>query len=264
MKYIATMSLLMFLAISIPATAARVVTIDTAVDLRINSAFVWRGEVINDEPVFQPSVTVGMGKLSANLWGTWDITDVDNSSEHTRMDATIDYTFTDGKHMFRPGLVGYIYYDDADSKSTRDTFEIFAEYVMDVPLLPRLSIYYDFAEKEGLYATFSIAQGFHLIKGIIDMEVRCGIGMGTENYIDETFGVEADEDAGIEEYTADGSGLVDLYLSASFPVIVGENSMLTPTIRYSSLLDSDISDAQDSMDIDVDQLVYGVTFGILF
>ena len=135
---------------------------------------------------------------------------------------------------------------------------------MDTILLPRISVYYDFAEIEGLYATFSIAHGWHIIKNRMDFDLRLGLGLATENYIEEVFGVEADEEAGIEEFEADGAGLVDLTVSAAFPIIISPSTMLTPEVRYSSLMDSDIADAQDSQDIDADQLVYGVTFSMMF
>ena len=55
-----------------PATAT--LALDGRVDLSVQSAYIWRGMVLNDEPVFQPSVTVWSGGFSASVWGNVNMT----------------------------------------------------------------------------------------------------------------------------------------------------------------------------------------------
>jgi len=46
-----------------------------ALDSTFNSAYVWRGLRLNDEAVWQPSVSASWKGFTATLWGNVDLTD---------------------------------------------------------------------------------------------------------------------------------------------------------------------------------------------
>ena len=87
-------------------TAAAVAEIETsvAVDVPVVSAYVWRGQVLNDEAVAQPGLTGGIGGFSVNAWSSMDLTDnQDSSGEFDEMDWTVSYSKTVGKFELGAG-----------------------------------------------------------------------------------------------------------------------------------------------------------------
>ena len=55
-------------------------SIDAALDY--NSKYVWRGILVTDDPVLQPSITFAFKGFSLNIWANMDLTDVnDNDGE---------------------------------------------------------------------------------------------------------------------------------------------------------------------------------------
>jgi len=244
--------------------SAHAVTLETSVEteVRVTSAYVWRGRVINDEPCIQPSITVGAGDLSFNVWGTWDLTDVANSSGHTRMDTTLDYSHRFARQILSSGLIAYIYHDEPE-EDKEDTFEAFVGYAADVLLLPSLTVYYDFGEIEGFYGEFGLAHSFGLLDNILALDLGVSMGVADKEYSSINFNFPANDEEGIEEFVPDKASLGELMISASFPVSIGTHCMITPAIKYMSLLDPDIRDAAENVGKE-DEIVYSLTLGLYF
>ena len=54
--------------------------------------YIWRGQNLSDDPVFQPGVSVGYGNFTAGVWGNMDLTNINgNSGDFSEMDYSIDY-----------------------------------------------------------------------------------------------------------------------------------------------------------------------------
>lgn len=69
-------------------------TLEVGADAAVMSKYVWRGILLTDDPVLQPSLTVGCLDVSINILGSMDLTDVnDNGKEFNELDFTIDYSF---------------------------------------------------------------------------------------------------------------------------------------------------------------------------
>lgn len=231
-------------------------------DLKVTSAYLWRGRVINDEPCVQPSVTVSAGDLSFNVWGTWDLTDVESSSGHTRMDVMLDYSHSLNRQILSSGLTAYIYHDEPEG-GKEDTFEAFVGYAVNTLLLPSLTVYYDFGEIEGFYGEFGLAHSSELLKNIIALDLGVSVSVADEEYSSVNFNFPANEAEGIEEFVPDKASLGELMASASFPVSIGDRCMITPTIKYMSLLDPDIRDTAKNVD-EEDEIVYSLTLSLYF
>ena len=209
------------------------------------SKYVWRGQNLVDDWVFQPGVSVGYKGLTGSVWGNLEMTDENgNSGEFTEIDYTVDYS---GKITEIIGFsVGAIYYDFPNT-GFDGTTELYWGFAFDVPLSPSITVYHDVDEVEGTYASLGIGHSFEFPESMpVGVDLGASLGWGDSDY-----------NAGYWGTT--GSEFNDLVLSAAFPFTVGPVSV-TPSVHYVLLVGSDISDA-----VADDDVVYaGVGFGYDF
>jgi len=124
--------------------------------------YIWRGQNLVDDWVFQPGAVVSYGGLSASFWGNLDMTDENCSNgEFSEIDLTLDYSA-----QF-PGIdvlgysVGMINYDFPVNGSADDTTEVYAGLSLDVPASPSVTFYRDVDETgDGLYISFGVGHSF--------------------------------------------------------------------------------------------------------
>lgn len=236
-------------------------------DVKVVSAYVWRGEVFNDEAVIQPSVTFVASDWSLNVWGTWDLTDTTNSSARTRMDILLDYAFHRGVHVLKPGIIAYVYHD-ATYGPKDDTFEVFLEYAIDVPGLPSLTLNYDFGEIEGFYASLATRYEYELVKDRMDMSLRADVGAADKDYANAKFSFPKDASSNGDpeefDFRPDQASLIDFTVSAGFPVRLGKHWSITPSVKYMTLLDSDIKDASRDAGYDTEETAFALTLSAGF
>jgi hypothetical protein len=64
-----------------------------ALDVPVLSAYVWRGQVLVDDPVVQPTFTVAKGGFSINWWGNFNLDDnaTGDDFEFSEHDITLSY-----------------------------------------------------------------------------------------------------------------------------------------------------------------------------
>lgn len=250
------------LVLNAATVRAAEVQLDGEVELGVASAFVWRGEVINDEPVIQPSVTLRAVGLMLNIWGTWDLTDVPDDSNHDRVDATLDYTHIWGRNLLSVGSIAYIYHDEPDS-ANRDTYEAYLGYTLDVPTLPSLAVYYDFGEIDGVYATFSLAHSFEFVEKQLALDLGMSVGAGNEDYTTAVYTLAANEGTGFEGFVPEDASLVDLQATVHLPVGIGESFTVMPGFKYTRLIDPNIRNAVRAAGDKDDEAIWSIS-GILY
>ncbi len=220
-----------------------------SLDFAYNSKYIWRGTVPNDESVLQPSLTLSLPKgLSFNWWGNMDLTNfADERGNFTEIDYTLSYGWSSGALKMNAGLISYTFPELAD------TAEAFISASSSGILSPTLSLYYDFDEAEGFYASLSASHSLALANDSekpLNLGLSAKVGFGSSDYNKFYFG-------------ADDSALVDLTLSASMPISVGETLTITPSINYSMLLDNDIEKAYEAASgLDSNNFWFGVNFSI--
>ena len=209
-------------------------------DVTTMSRYVWRGMVGTDGWVLQPSVTgsvdLGPGSLSGNIWLNVDLSDVnERSGEATEIDYTIDYTISLGDLSIP---IGAIYYDFPGSDADGTT-EIYAGVAYTIgPATPNLTVYRDIDEIEGTYVSLGLDLSFDLqfltkdLQATLDLSGK--LGWGDSDYVEGYFGVDQD-------------AMTDLTFSISMPAVVG-NLTITPSVSYSTLVDSEIRDAVTQRD----------------
>ncbi len=198
------------------------------------SKYVWRGQNLVDDWVFQPGASVSCAGLTASIWGNLELTDeTDHKGEFTEVDYALDYSGQVPGVEVLGFSVGVIYYDFPNTDFDGTT-EIYWGLSLDVPASPSLTVYRDLDEVEGTYVSAGVA---HSVESLLEfgsdmpvgLEASASIGWGDSSYNEGYWGT-------------DGGELNDLVSSLAFPLEIAGVSV-TPRVSYIVLLGSDIRDA---------------------
>ena len=223
---------------------------EATLDLPVNSAYVWRGQVLNDEAVFQPSMTVSAENgLSFNTWASFNLTDSlgnDLKNEFSEVDLTASYAVPIKIVDLTVGAAEYLFpnqeliteNDDgttthASVPSTREAFVTVGKE--DLILSPSASVYYDFGQVNAFYGLVSISQGYEATKEL-SLTATLSVGAGDSDYNKAYFGVD-------EAKLNDGNAK----LAASYALT--EAISINAFAMYTYLLDSSIRDAAKANDV---------------
>ncbi|MFC1537975.1 hypothetical protein ACFL6H_01000 [Candidatus Latescibacterota bacterium] len=215
-------------------------------DLSYVGKYVWRGVVFAEDGVFQQSLTGSMKELSVNLWGNMDLTDENGTTRQmNEWDYTVDYSSGIGYFAglgYSVGIIGYTFPNGGDSTTE---FYIGASY--DTIGSPSITIYRDVEAINGTYVLLGGGYSFPVAE-ITSIDISGSIGFGSENM-----------NVGLYGSPASGAGLSDLLLSVSAPFSVMDIVSLTPSVIFSSILDSDGSDAYDAAGMDASNVFFSLT-----
>ena len=255
------------------ATAATVES-EVEVDVKAATAHLWRGQVLNDEAVIQPSLTVRAGDWALNLWGTWDVDETTNSSARQRIDATLEYSFFKDNHILTPGITAYVYHD-ATYASEDDTVEASLEYAyavmreatktkpQEVLFIPSLTINYDFGDIDGFYSAISLRRSFELVENQMDLDLRVDLGAADKSYANAKFSYDV-TGTSTNAFSPDGSAVIDLTLTASAPIALNEKWTITPSVKFMTLLDSDIEAAAKAAGKESEETALSISVSAVF
>ena len=193
--------------------------------------YIWRGQNLSDDPVFQPGVSMTYGDLTAGIWGSLDTTKINNASgEFTEYDYYLDYSadvpFIDGVG-YSVGVINYYF------PSTEDTTEVYWGLSFDWPLSPSLTVYHDVDDIKGTYASFGLSYSIDKITELgsdipVGMEIGASLGLGSASY-----------NKGYWGSTIKSSKLNDLALSLAFPFEIA-GWTVSPSLNYVTLVSSSI------------------------
>jgi len=240
---------------------AGMVELDGQAEARVASGFTWRGTVITEDPVFQPSVNLNGTHGGVRVWGTWDLTDSDEPVDRSRVDLSVFGRLEAGMALLRGGAVAYLYHDGLYARN-QDTYEVFAECTLDVIGLPSVRVNYDISKLDGLYAQARVAHSFELIADQWAMDIRLGVGLMDQAYAETQF-TTRDAESGEVVYEPDGMVLSDFEAIIEWPVFIGPWTV-TPAVLYQTQLDSDVKDAVKAAGEATDQWVVSLACGYTF
>jgi hypothetical protein len=243
MKFVSAAVLMSTLAIvsARAEEAAEASTVSATLDLPVLSAYVWRGQVLNDEAVLQPSLTVGKGGFAINWWGNLNLTDnvTGDEFEFSEHDIGISYSTVceiTGANL-TAGVVNYDFPNqtfvtsEGNTSLYEDTVEAYiAAAFSDVLLAPALTVYYDFKEADGFYGSLAISHGLEISE---EASLVLGASIGA-----------SDSDWGSFYYGDVDANFTDYSVSATLPYALNDSWTITPGIAYASLL----NDAEDAVD----------------
>ena len=234
-------------AIGLMAAAAPAA--DAIVDAGLSTHYIWRGQIENDEPVFQ----AGFGLSASNglglyAWMNTDLSDRTPTAEEdardkpTEVDLTLSYKLPlKGKVGVEVGVNQYTYpHPRPATGSTRDAY---VKAALDAPLKPTVTVYYDFDEVDDFYGTLGLEQDWKLAEAW-QLALGASVGYAGARYDDYYFSVapvaaaggaagQPGVDAGQSAFN-DATGQLKLTWQAT------ENVSFSATALYSALLDSTV------------------------
>ncbi len=195
--------------------------------------YIWRGQNLDDDEVFQPAISGSYKGFTAAIWGNLELTNINgNDGDFSEVDYSLDYSAD------LPGIegvgysVGLIYYDFPGT-ATKDTTELYWGFNFDLPLSPSITVYHDVDEADGSYVSLAFGHSIEKIAELgpdipVGMEIGTSLGWGSSSYDKYYWGT-------------DQSKLQDLTFSVSFPMEIA-GWTLSPSINYITLLSDDIRD----------------------
>lgn len=202
-------------------------------DLPLYSAYVWRGQVLNDEPVFQPAMNLSKGGFGFNAWGNYNLTDADTGeSDFSEIDLTLSYGGKAGGVGYGFGLIEYLFPHQTQMVGDRTvaspgTREVYASLSLpDLIVIPTMSVYRDIDEVEGTYASAGLAFSQVLMQKLT-MGWTASLGVADKAYNEYYFGV------------ADAA-LNDMTVGTTLSWKLSENVTVIPGFSYAWLPDADI------------------------
>ena len=236
--------------------------VSASVDLAVLTGYLWRGMLINDEPVFQPSLTLDYRGFSLNVWANYDFNDSDEAPAFTEVDYSASYSFEFGRFA---ASLGYSLYDypnsyeeveDEDGTLSRhavdSTHQVFG--YIEIPgldVVPSVTVEYGFGREETLYASFGLLRE-QPIAETLTAEVSAGLGWGSRAYHRD-------------QLEADRSALSDATLGVGLVWTPVDPLAVAASLAYSYFVSETISDAAAACGYDApDALVGGLTLSYAF
>ena len=231
-------SVVVFISGSIvKAGADEKVTVGVSADFY--EKYVWRGQNLVDDWVFQPGVSVGYGGLTASFWGNMDLTDENGSNgEMSEVDLTLDYSGQVPGVDILGYSVGLIHYDFPVNGAADDTAELYAGLSLDVPASPSVTFYYDVDEvKEGTYISFGVGHSFENVfdlgdDTLVGVDLSASLGWANSDYNKVYWGAKPDG-------SSIGGAMNDLVLTLAFPFELAGFDV-TASLNYVTLMSDDI------------------------
>lgn len=232
-------------------------------DVPVLSAYVWRGQVLNDKAVVEPSLTVSKYGFALNAWANYNAAGSysgDNNHKFSEVDLTGSYTHSVGPASLGVGFVQYLFPNQtltvSDESSTTGeaypgTYEVFVTAgVPGIPLVPTLTVYRDLDSIKGFYGVLGVSQSFSLGEKA-SLVASASIGAGNNKYNNGYFG---DDEAAFN----------DANFGLALPIALTDYLTIKPAASYTCLPDSSIRDAADALYGHKDRLVGSVTVSYTF
>ena len=222
--------------------AQSVLAADVTAAADVNSAYVWRGQTLNDGLVIQPSLDITKGGFGLNIWGNFDVDDYGDrreSGEFSEVDLTASYVFNLNTADLAVGYIEYLYPYTGRS-DTQGTREIYGSLGLPLPIgfSMALDAYYDFDEINDIYINLGFDYEYNF-----SQQLSAGAGVSIAY-------------AG-DEYCADGSaGLYDYNFTIFMNFALDEALSTSAFIKYTDSMDDDnLADIDQGGALDVN--IYG-------
>ncbi len=246
MKKILTTTVLALLAVSIATPILAQAVPSAYIDLSLMSKYVWRGQVITDDPVLQPAIGGNWLGFGLDIWGNADLTDYNgNKTELNEVDYTLNYTLSLVLVSLEGGVIHYSF-PNTDAASTT---ELYLGAEVGVILSPSLYLYQDVDQIDGTYAEIGIS---HTV-GDFDkakLDLTADLGWGSGGYNEGYFGT-------------DSSGFNNLAIAAELPWKPIPLLTVTPSVAYTTLL-GDSKTTVETVGGKDNAWVFGLLAGVAF
>ncbi|MCF7816902.1 MAG: hypothetical protein K9M54_03370 [Kiritimatiellales bacterium] len=204
------------------------ITLETA----LVSAYVWRGQVYNNDFVAQPQLTLSQYGVSLNVWGNYDLKENINGTagNFSEIDFSLAYTLPiDINEMsFDVGLINYNFPNSAN-KSTSELFASAKVLSWKDYVIPSVTVFGDIVEVHGTYVLFDVVAPYQVSDYFA---VEAGISAGYGNTAYNTAYWTGTADAGWNDY--------NFYGNASYEIVDGVT--VSANLTYTMLEGGDVRD----------------------
>jgi len=216
-----------------------------AATLDYYSAYVWRGIICNDRPVWQPGATISYsagdyGTLSANVWQNWNASDRNGHVHAGGLDES-DYTLSYTKDVGPVSLeAGHIWYTfpcpngsyQGSSEYAHSTEEFYAGAALNNSYVtPYIRSYADYNIVKGFYNQVGLRKSVTLTDRLT-LNGDANLGLVDKNYVDQ--------------YDSDGHtmtpGWWDGNLSAGLMYALTDHVSVGAKLAWMSLLNGEARD----------------------
>ncbi len=218
------------------------------VEMALVSSYVWRGQVINNDFVVQPQVTLSQYGFSLNIWGNYDLGNNMNgvSSDFSEIDFSLAYTLPldINEVALDIGMIGYHFpangTGNTGSPSTTELFATATVLSWQDYVIPSVTMFGDIDEADGVYLLFDLVAPYQ-ISDYLAVEAGVSAGWGNTSYNDYYFGQNGDgtgtQDGGWNDY--------NFYGNASYEIM--ENLTASLNLTYTMLEGGSIRSAADDI-----------------
>lgn len=213
------------------------------------SDYLWRGFLLDRDPVIQPGIDISAYGFTFSFWSSWD-TDNNQGAQSDEIDYVIDYT-AEINDLLSVSL-GHTYYDfpalNAYSKEFYVGLGLSNIPGLDLPVETSLTYYRDYGDQNnggglGTYVSLDMAYSMMLAEKLgisLDFGYHCGYNR--------------------KLFIAGNSGY-DMGFSLGLTLPLTENLTMSPSLNYSLPLD----DLEDTNDGNQPERFYtGVSFAYAF
>ncbi len=193
--------------------------VQVSVETALVSSHVWRGQVRNNDFVFQPQVTIAQYGVSLNLWANYDLGEnyLGVQGDMSEYNFSLAYTLPldYSEVTFDIGLINYQYPANGAGtaqfgRNSRSTTELFARATVQSwsqYVIPSVTFFGDIAEVDGVYILFDIVAPYQ-VSDYLWVEGGVSAGWGNTSYNDYYWaGIH---DAGWNDYNFYGNASYEL------------------------------------------------------
>lgn len=196
-----------------------------------NSRYVWRGQVLVNDPVMQPSLNMNKGGFTFNVWGSYDLTDQNKTKgKFTEIDLSAEYAFALGRFSLPLGISNYQFPNTPYGSNT----DLYAGLSYDWLVTPSLKVYQNIEQAHGQYVNLSLTYTHDLpaLYKAWAWQLALAAAAGWNSH-----------DNNRAEWGLDRDSLNDGALSLSLPVKIKGALTITPALTQVWLLDSQVREA---------------------
>ena len=225
------------LAVAIALVAAPLVAAEDEPSLEIEataevaSRYVWRGLVLDDEAVLEPSATLAWRGLSFEAWANFDLTDFGSrENEVSEIDLYLDYTRAFGKIELTGGLARY----GVPGPGT-PTEELYLGVEASLPVTLSLTAWRDVDQADGLYLEASMGKTLREERRVA-VDLGASVGWSDSRWAGYNYGVAH-------------AGWTHVEVDVEVPIRLTDHVSLRAFVHLSSVLDGRYSDAVERPDV---------------
>ncbi len=251
-----SLGILLLFLVAASAVAQDEPVLSADITLDGNSLYVWRGQLLTNDPVFQPGLSIGAYGFTGSIWANLEMTEINEAGgEFSEIDYALDYSGSmPGFETlgYSAGIIQYVF--PTLSGDSLSTTEIYFGAGFDVPLSPSFTYYRDVNNVDGGYFAIGVGHSFEKELGpnnTVGLDLSASFGYGDTDYNTAYSGVES-------------GAWNDFTVGIAVPFGFKGGISLTPKLNISTMLDDSIGTAWEDATGERTNIWFGVSLAKSF